>query len=185
MMPARFTPINITQRTAIRGRCTLDKLSVGPRMNDSSNSIVDARVAMKQQLEIICKKKLLRSSPECCVPAVQKFNATDDQASRVSDSNPTEFQVIAFATIIERLLFASARSLEEYKDASTLDKRLRYIVMRFLKRKLQVESHRRKCVAVVLAKDKQMRKGMVDLSQIGDFLERMRIGSAATSPSGP
>ena len=46
-------------------------------------------------------------------------------------------QVHTLVDIVERLLFASSSSLEEYSNMSTLEDRFRYIVVRFLRRKLR------------------------------------------------
>jgi len=183
MLPSRIGCIDVAQRIQMRERCHLGKAPGVPRTK-GPDSVLDARVAMKKHIEILYKKKILRPSSQCSIPTVKERQAIDENVFHASNSSPTEFQVIGFVTVVERLLFASARSLEEYEDPSTLDKRLRYIIIRFLKRKLRVEIHRRRCVAAALAKGELIGKEIIGLSKINDTFQGLSIGSVATSQSG-
>ena len=63
---------------------------------------------------------------------------------RHSNSPTGKHQIQLLVEVVDRLLFASAPSLEEYVDPSSLDNRIRYIAARVLLRKLQNEGLRRK-----------------------------------------
>jgi len=51
------------------------------------------------------------------------------------EKDPRQIKVLA--KVCEKLLFASASSIDEYADTSTLEDRFRYIVVRLLRRKLR------------------------------------------------
>jgi hypothetical protein len=61
----------------------------------------------------------------------------DKESSIDKEPQYSLHKVHALVDIVERLLFASASSLEEYSKTSTLDERFRYIVVRFLQRKMR------------------------------------------------
>ena len=93
-------------------------------------------------------------------------------------------QVRVLVDVIERLLFASASSMEEYSEISNLDERFRYIVTRFLQKKLQTrrENNRQKKTlvsALAAAKAKQAAghkaRTAVDFSEVRRTFQRMQI----------
>jgi len=88
-------------------------------MRDGENS-VDLRATMKKHLEDRFTKQFL-----------DKESSIDEEPRYSLD------QVHTLVDIVERLLFASAGSLEKYSNMSTLEDRFRYIVVRFLRRKMR------------------------------------------------
>jgi len=83
-------------------------------------------------------------------------------------------QIRTLTEIVERLLFANAKSCEEYADTSTLDDRIRYIVVRFLKRKLRIRKEKLwNQNHTNAARDKERLE--MDLSEVNRALPRMSI----------
>ena len=104
----------------------------------------------------------------------------------IDDSKPrySQHQVRFLVDLVERMLFARATSLEEYSDISTLDERFRYIVTRFIQKKLQARiehNSRERLLANALvtkeAKSKAVvsKKASVDLPDVQRSFERLNI----------
>lgn len=130
--------------------------------------------------ETVLKKKFLDHLPsKSNIPAVDQSIATDDQSSPSETPSPNESQIAAFSKIVENLLFVSASSAEEYEDTSTLDERLRYIVIRCLKRKLQIEGRKRVCDTAIRAKTVKRWKSTVGISQ-AEFVFKVAKANVAT-----
>ena len=107
--------------------------------------------------------------------------------------NPRQVEVLV--EVVERLLFVSATSIEEYSNTSTLEDRFLYVVTRFLQKKLQAraEHNRRKefLASALLAKKKQSSTftsslssykelNTVNLAEIHRSFQRLNIRSNRT-----
>ena len=104
----------------------------------------------------------------------------------IDDSKPrySQHQVRFLVDLVERMLFASASSLEEYSDISTLDERFRYVVTRFIQHKLKARiehSSRERLLANVFAATETKSKTVaskrvsVDLPDVQRSFERLNI----------
>jgi len=173
MLPVSVKALDVSMRNRrISTECHFpNKIAVPPKLK---REVAFNRAMMTNHLETRFKTKF-----------------TDNRSSM--DSTKTKYslnQVRNLTVSVERMLFASASSLESYADTSTLDERIRYIVIRFLQKKLRTraeDNHRKASLALsgLAAKEKenQHKESIAALSGIHKTFQRMSIQPTTITPT--